>query len=183
MDEMLKEALRLRRLGFATHWLRPGSKAPIAAAWSMAPVMTEQELQKAYVPGQNLGFRAGKWSVVDGKEICVIDVDVRGGPAYAKEAHAAAAAMLGSDHFDVVSGSGVGRHRYVGFPIGQSPQKSAITLRQSDIWIDNETGEVCKPGNNARPAWLIEILSTGKQVVMPPSIHPDTNHPYQFTTH
>jgi hypothetical protein len=117
------------------------------------------------------------------KEICVIDVDVRGGPAYAKEAHAAAAAMLGSDQFDVVSGSGVGRHRYVGLPIGESPPKAATTLRQSDIWIDKETGEVCKPGPDARPAWLIEILSTGKNVVMPPSIHPDTGQPYTFTTH
>ena len=184
MDEMLKEALRLRKLGFATHWLQPGSKMPVASGWSAAPVMSEKELTKAYVPGHNLGFRAGKWSVVNGKEICVLDVDIRGGAAYAKEAHAAAAAMLKSKQFDVATGSGVGRHRYLAFPIGQSPTKAATTLRQSDIVIDSVTKEVCQPGApNARPAWLIEILSTGKNVVLPPSIHPDTRQPYKFTSH
>lgn len=182
MDDTLKEATRFRKLGFAIHWLRPESKAPIASGWADAPVMSEAALKGSYYPGLNVGFRPGKWSVVKGKEICVLDVDIRGGEAYAAEAYAAAAAMLKSPLFDVISGSGVGRHRYLGFPIGGSPAKSATTLRQSDVWVHKETSEICAPGKEgARPAWLIEILSTGKNVVMPPSIHPDTGHPYKFT--
>lgn len=181
MDEMLKEALRLRKLGFAVHWLRPQTKIPLASAWAEAPLMNESELKASYQPGCNLGFRAGKWSVVKDREVCVLDIDIRGGPAYVDEAYAAARSLLDSPRFDVVSGSGVGRHRYLGFPIGKSPTKAATTLRQSDVWINRDDFTLCdahSPG--AAPAWLIEILSTGKNVVMPPSIHPDTGKPYQF---
>ena len=181
MDEMLKEALRLRKLGFAVHWLRERSKAPVLSGWSNAPVMTEADLKASYRSDMNVGFRPGQWSVVNGQEICALDVDIRGGPAYAAEAYAAARSMLGDDTFDVMTGSGVGRHRFVKFPLGGSPEKSATTLRQSDIWVHKETGRVCKPGTDGgRPAWLIEILSTGKNVVLPPSIHPDTGQPYKF---
>jgi len=181
MDKMLEEALRLRRLGLAVHWLRPNSKAPIADGWAQAPVMTEGELRAAYRPGNNVGFRPGKWSLVDGKEVCVLDVDIRGGHPYAAEAYAAAVAMMGVDKFDVVTGSIVGRHRYLKFPPGKSPPAAATTLRQSDIWIHQNTGKVCSTrSDGARPAWLIELLSTGKNVVLPPSIHPDTGKPYIF---
>jgi len=181
MGEMIKEALRLHNLGFAIHWLRPQSKIPVSPGWADAPVMTEAELRASYRPGYNLGFRPGKWSVVRGKEICVLDIDIRGGERYAPEAYAAAAVMLGDDTFTVISGSGVGRHRYLGFPIGQSPNKAASTLRQSDIWVNTDTKMLCNVADkHARPAWLIELLSTSKNVVMPPSVHPDTGHPYRF---
>lgn len=181
MADLLKEAVRLRELGFAIHWLVPGEKRPIEAGWADAPVMTPDALRQSYRPGYNVGFRPGKWSIVDGREICVLDVDVRGGPAFADEAYSAAAAMLGSGQFDVISGSGVGRHRFIGFPLGTSPPSAATTLRQSDVSVDRD-GRLCPAGEKeARPAWLIELLSTGKNVVLPPSIHPDTGAPYQFT--
>lgn len=119
MDDMLKEALRLRKLGFAIHWLLPKSKAPVSKGWTDAPVMNEAELKASYRQGYNLGFRPGKWSVVNGKEVCVLDIDIRGGERYSAEAYAAAAAMQGDPKFTVISGSDVGRHRYLGFVIGQ----------------------------------------------------------------
>lgn len=181
MDEMLKEALRLRKLGFAVHWLRSQSKAPVSEGWADASVMTEAELMASYRPGYNMGFRPGKWSVVSGKEVCVLDIDIRGGERYAPEAYAAAAAMLRDHKFTVISGSDVGRHRYLKFAIGKSPNKAATTLRQSDVWVNKDTKEICAANDEgARRAWLIELLSTGKNVVMPPSIHPDTGHPYKF---
>lgn len=181
MTDMLQEALRLRKLGFAIHWLIPGEKRPLDSGWADAPIKSAEDLKKSYRPGYNVGFRSGKWSVVKGREICVLDIDIRGGAAFAEEAYCAAAAMLGDKSFDVVSGSGVGRHRYLAFPIGTSPQSAATTLRQSDVYIDRD-GKLCPSGaEGARPAWLIELLSTGKNVVLPPSIHPDTQKPYQFT--
>lgn len=181
MADVLKEALRLRAMGLAVHWLRPGEKIPVASGWADAPVMTDAELRTSYRPGYNLGFRPGKWSTVGGKEICVLDIDVRGGARFAQEAYAAAATSLGgtlAPH--VISGSGVGRHQYLGFAPGTSPEKSATTLRQSDVYTLPD-GTICPadaPG--AKPAWMVELLSTGKQVVLPPSIHPDTNKPYQW---
>lgn len=181
MDDMLKEALRLRKLGFGIHWLRPKSKIPVSEGWANAAVMDERALKASYRSGLNVGFRPGKWSVVNEKEIAVLDIDIRGGALYAEEAYAAAAAMMKQRKFDVISGSDVGRHRYLGFPIGKSPSKAATTLRQSDIWVNRYDFSVCAPhSQDSAPAWLIEILSTGKNVVMPPSIHPDTGHPYKF---
>lgn len=182
MDKVLSEAVRLRTLGFAVHWLRPASKIPVLSDWARAPVMAPEDLIATYQQGYNLGFRPGEWSVVNGKEICVLDIDIRGGPAFAKEAYAAAHQMLGDGQFDVLSGSGVGRHRYLAFPIGTSPAKAATTLRQSDIYVDADSGKAALAGSpNAKPAWVIEILSTGKNVVMPPSVHPDTQLPYQWS--
>lgn len=182
MDKTLETALKYAERGFAVHWLRPKSKAPLSADWSTAPVMTPAELRDSYRPEYNVGFRPGKWSVVDGKEICVLDVDIRGGEPFAAEAYAAAQQITECTHFDVISGSGVGRHTYLGFPVGTSPDKAATTLRQSDVWVDQATGDVVPHGTDgAKPAWLIEVLSTGKNVVMPPSIHPDTLKPYEWS--
>ena len=74
MADMLKEAVRLRKLGFAIHWLVPGEKRPISDGWAEAPVMPVEELKKSYRVGYNVGFRPGKWSIVNGREICVLDV-------------------------------------------------------------------------------------------------------------
>ena len=181
MDDMLKEALRLRKLGFAIHWLRPKSKIPVSEGWANAAVMDEQALKASYRSGFNVGFRPGKWSVVNGKEITVLDVDIRGGVRYAEEAYAAAAAMMRDSKFTVISGSDVGRHCYLGFDIGKSPPKAATTLRKSDVWVNRHDLSICSAdAPDACPAWLIELLSTGKNVVMPPSIHPDTGHHYKF---
>jgi hypothetical protein len=142
--------------------------------------MEVPELTNSYRPGFNVGFRPGKWSVVDGREICVLDIDVRGGALYADEARAVAKTLL-RDAYDptVQSGSGPGLHQYLRFPVGQSPSTAATTLRESDVWVID--GQACSPDRaGARPAWQIELLSTGKNVVLPPSIHPDTGHAYAW---
>jgi len=181
MDEMLKQAIALRKQGYAIHWLRPGSKIPVASGWADAPVMDVNQLKATYQPGYNLGFRPGKWSVLNGKEIVVLDVDIRGGEPFAAEAHAAALNLLDGGEFHIISGSGVGRHTHLAMPPGSSHACAATTLRQSDVWVHNETRAICPQGtSDAKPAWLIELLSTGKNVVLPPSIHPDTHQPYRW---
>lgn len=181
MDNILKEGLYLLELGFAVHWLRPGQKIPVSAGWSDAAVPTPDQLIESYKTGYNLGFRTGKWSVVHEKEICVLDIDIRGGKKFVNEAFAAAASCLGGVFTPgVISGSQVGRHQYIGFPIGASPTKAATTLRQSDAYATAD-GVICSPDTiGAKPAWVVEILSTGKQAALPPSIHPDTKKPYKW---
>jgi hypothetical protein len=180
MDKTLKEAVALRTLGFAIHWVHQNSKAPVESKWSEAPVKTIDELVATYRPGYNVGFRPGKWSVVNGKEVCVLDVDIRSA-RYAPEAYLAADGIADGLRFDVISGSRIGRHYYLAVPIGESPDKSATTLRQSDIWIHQVTGRIVTPRTKgSKPAWMVELLSTGKQVLMPPSIHTDTLQPYEW---
>lgn len=179
-DNIKNTALALREMGFAVHWLLPGEKRPVERGWANAPIASIAQLEASYRPGYNAGFRPGKWSIVDGKEVVVLDVDVRGGPEFAQEAYAVANTVLdGAFDPHVLSGSQVGRHQYLLLPKGQSPDLAATTLRQSDIGILN--GATCSldtPG--ALPAYLIEMLSTGKNCVLPPSIHPDTGKPYEW---
>jgi hypothetical protein len=181
MDDVLKEAIRLRELGFAIHWLWPAQKAPIAAGWNSAPVMTVNELTQSFRRGYNVGFRAGKYSIVNKKEVCVLDVDVRGGPQFEEEAFAVAKTILGGDFSPhVISGSGSGRHQLLGFRRGTAPAVAATILRQSDVFVAEDGEIILGSEKGARRAWMIELLSTGKNVVLPPSIHPDTGKPYRW---
>ena len=161
MSTILKTALALREQGFAIHWLVPKEKRPVEAGWADAPIMSIKELETTYRTGYNVGFRPGKWSVFEGKEVVVLDIDIRGGEPFADEAYAVATSVLGGAYDpQVMSGSGWGRHQYLLVPKGQSPACAATTLRESDIWILE--GKVCNPNTKgARPAYVVEVLSTG----------------------
>lgn len=126
MKSILETGLMLSEIGFAVHWLLPKSKAPASKGWATAPIATIADLEKSYRNGYNVGFRPGKYSVVDGCEIVVLDVDIRGGPAFAEAAYDAANAVLDGE-FDphVKTGSIIGRHQYLKVPIGQSPMRAA----------------------------------------------------------
>lgn len=173
-------ALKLREMGFAIHWLVPREKRPVDCGWVDAPVASIKQLEASYRKGYNVGFRPGKFSVVEGKEVIVLDIDVRGGKPFADEAYAVADSVLGGAfNPQVQSGSGSGRHQYLLVPKGTSPACAATTLRESDIWVLD--GRVCSPQTKGgRPAYVVEVLSTGKNCVLPPSIHPDTGEPYQW---
>lgn len=167
MDSVLAEGLRLREAGWAVHWLREKSKAPFESDWTTAPVKSVSELRNSYRPGYNVGFRPGTWSPVGEHVLVVLDVDVRGGEKYAEEAYAAAKTLTGTDDYHVKSGSGLGRHMYYACPRGRAPASAATTLRECDVVVDD------------KPAWKIELLATGKNVVLPPSVHPETGQRYQ----
>jgi hypothetical protein len=167
-DQVLEEALNLREKGFAVHWLQPKSKVPVSSGWSESSVLSVDDLRSSYRLGYNVGFRPGIWSIVGKKALVVLDVDVRGGPAYAHEAYAAAQSLVGDVPPTVVSGSGVGRHYFLWVPKDKAPSTAAQTLRHSDLKLDGKF------------AWQIELLSTGKNVVLPPSIHPETGERYRW---
>jgi Bifunctional DNA primase/polymerase, N-terminal len=73
-----QEIAQYLTLGFALHWLHQKSKAPKIQGWSTAPVANIEELRRTWVPGDNLGCRAGQWSRIE--EDCglvVLDIDLR----------------------------------------------------------------------------------------------------------
>ena len=113
---MLSEALRLRSEGFAVHWLRPRSKAPISAEWSTKRVPDAGRLTESYRDGYNLGVRLGGPSEVGGGYLHAIDIDIRF-TDLADEAWARLRDMLPGIDLDalpcVASGSGgESRHLY-----------------------------------------------------------------------
>ncbi|TPI86425.1 DUF5906 domain-containing protein [Mesorhizobium sp. B2-8-9] len=168
---MLAHIEHLARAGFAIHWLHPKSKRPVGDDWQDKPVASLEKLRKTYRNGNNVGVRLGKWSKVGDHWMHVIDLDVRDA-SLADEARAKVAVLFpeSADWPTVISGSGgESRHFYL---LSDKPFSSR-QLAHSDEKM------VCADGK-MRWRWEIELYGTGKQVVIPASIHPDTGKPYRW---
>lgn len=162
-----------RDAGFALHWLHPRQKRPIGNGWSSAPVASLADLRRTHAPGNNLGVRLGEPSALaGGGYLHVLDLDIRI-PDLADEAWEAFAKLgLGSREAfpEVQSGSGgESRHLYLVTDRPFDSRKLAVSdgkHRGADgVWHHD---------------WEIEFFGTGKQVAMPPSIHPDSGKPYRW---
>lgn len=189
---MISEIKRLHALGFALHWLHPNSKRPIESGWTTGPRKSLKELRSTYREGMNLGVRLGTPSkIADAGFLAVVDVDVKSTePHHKKEALAAAwDALKGARCPIVLSGRGNGSRHY--YCITEKPFKTW------DVARSKETVKVLMPSKKASkaelaalseneiaqgyrlaPAWEVSLYSDGRQVVLPPSIHPDSGKEY-----
>jgi predicted P-loop ATPase len=155
----------------ALHWLRPRSKAPVEKKWSEAPVYSHEKLRSTYIKGQNLGLRPGEPSRVGDLYLHVIDLDIRIAER-AAEAHARLVELFPdyATFGQVQSGSGgASRHYYV---FSDQPFASKKLAHSADSFVDAK--------GTKHWAYEIELFGTGKQVAIPPSIHPDTGKPYRW---
>lgn len=203
---MLREARRLYALGFAIHWLRPRSKAPVESKWTSGPRKTINELDINYRPGMNIGVRLGKASKLDtgrtdpsgGKYfnyLAVVDCDVKS----ADPKHAAEMRLKLKELFPLVEGasprvsSGRGNgsaHYYIRTKDPASPKRLAqssekVKVKMPSVAPSKKDNELLKPeeikaGMRIRAAWEISLMGEGQQVVLPPSIHPDSGKPYAW---
>lgn len=178
VSKPLSQIAVLRESGIALHWLRPKSKAPVADEWSSLPVASVAELQRSYVTGYNLGARLGEPSRSAVGYWHVFDLDIRL-EELADEAWAAFAKLfpgLNSETLPcVVSGSG-GESRHLWF-VSDKPffgKKLAVSDEKFRRFDKGRGKEVWSY------SWELELFGTGKQVVLPPSIHPDTGIPYHW---
>jgi hypothetical protein len=163
----------LSNTGFALHWLKPKSKAPIGDEWSEAPVLSVNDLIATHRRGNNLGVRLGEPSFVGDGYLHVLDLDIRD-PEQAEDAWAALAELFPdvdpNDLPCVASGSGgESRHLYL---------ICDKAFRSKRLWVSEGKHR------NSKGGWSydaeIELFGTGKQVACPPSIHPDTGKPYTW---
>ncbi|TGW07621.1 hypothetical protein EN788_35735, partial [Mesorhizobium sp. M2D.F.Ca.ET.145.01.1.1] len=151
-------------------------KRPIARDWSAAAVQTEASLRASYRDNANIGIRLGEPSKTEAGYLHVFDLDIRK-PELAAEAWAAVEALWPGARTlpSVISGSG-GESRHLYFVAEQPLRKK--TLAQSNgfekLWDDRQQKFVVKRD------WMIDLFGTGVQVVLPPSIHPDTKLPYRW---
>lgn len=194
-SDTLKEARRLYRLGMAIHWLEPKSKKPVGSGWTTGPRKKWEQLERSYSALLNVGVRLGAASKINDKGyLAVIDVDVKSTEKrHRKEALDAVKRLTGGAPCPVVmSGRGNGsRHLYCvtekPFPpydFAKSdelvktymPSVSSVSKRDRAGLTEAEIAE----GYRIRPAWEISAMSEGRQVVLPPSIHPDSNKPYTW---
>jgi hypothetical protein len=167
MDEFLIEAKRLYDLQFAVHWLLPNSKRPVKKGWTKGSRESWDKIKADYRPGMGLGVRLGAISELeDGCFLANIDIDVKS--ALAEDRKWALASL--EHHFPGLRGTapevktGTGLRLFV---------KTVHPLESRKI---DQSDEPRSDGNGR--AWEIELMSIGRQVVLPPTIHPDTQKPY-----
>lgn len=174
--DVLDQARPLVEAGVALHWLRPRSKAPVDTAWSEKPVPTWDDVKRSWRAGYNLGVRLGEPSRTAAGYLHLIDLDIRR-PEKAEEAWTALESLwpeVRSFPFVVSGSGGESRHFYL---VADRPFRSKKIARSEgyDLVFDPEKGREVK-----RRHWEIELFGTGKQAVLPPSIHPDTGLAYRW---
>lgn len=170
---MIESVEHLVEAGFAIHRLRPKSKAPLADNWSEAPVATWEELQRTYRKGENLGVRLGSWSQVNKLYLHVLDLDIRD-PYESEKALAKLIElfpMLQSLPVVLSGSGGESRHYYF---LSEKPFRSEQLAHSETKYVT--------PDGKKKWRWEIELFGTGKQVAIPPSIHPDSGQPYRWLT-
>ena len=196
MHENIKYLKKYHDLGFALIWLYPLSKRPIGEEWQKGERMSFDTLTKLHKPAYNVGVRLGTASKLkDSTYLCVLDCDIKSSePHYLKELELALANMSDAIVWAprVLSGRGGGScHIY--FRTNE-PQQSFKAMRSnhkvkcfmpsvppSDA--DRKSGLTeaeLNEGFRMRLAWEVDVFGEGKQVVLPPSIHPDTRQPYKW---
>lgn len=188
---VLDEATRLCHLGIAVHILHPMSKRPIGNGWQNCAVLSAQKLQENLTanPGANIGIRTGSYSKLSGvnagKYLIGIDLDIaeRCSSEQIAEAHAARDSLLGTKaaYPEVQSGSGgLSRHYYAFTDEKNLPSNQKWTRSKDTFEVEVIDERTQQPRIKNKHFWEVEIMSTGKQVVLPPSIHPDSKQPYRW---
>jgi len=195
-----KEIRRLHSLGFAIHLLKPRSKVPVKPGWSGDSKDSVKTLLKELKPNSNIGTKLGKPSLIttpfgDEGYLAVIDVDVKG----TSEKHKRTAEAKVEEIFPgllataPITYSGRGNGSMHIWCLVDSP------LDSKKITSSNEIIEVHMPSTKAskadieklgkkktdagirlRAAWEIDFMCAGRQVVLPPSIHPDSGLKYRW---
>lgn len=184
------EVKSLYEMGFAIHWIKPKSKKPVNDKWTTGERDPWSLLQKTFRRGMNVGVRLGKVSRVGDGYLAVIDCDVKDeSPSAQEEMDSKLGEILARKGVVALSGRGNGsQHVYVVSKrplrpqrLAQSPKKVKVHMpsvepskRDREVLSEN----AIKAGYRSRAAWEISIMGEGQQVVLPPSIHPDSGQPY-----
>lgn len=189
----LNEVKRLHDMGFATLWLYPKSKRPIGDDWQKGERKSWKQLTKEYKKPMNVGVRLGEASKLpDGTFLCVLDCDVKSSdPIHLKEMEKALMSFCPSHEFAprVLSGRGGGScHFYFRTKKPQTSFKAIRSGHKVKVFMpsvepskaDREglTESEIEAGYRMRLAWEVDVFGEGKQVVLPPSTHPDSLKPY-----
>lgn len=191
---LFREAKRLHAVGFAIHWLHPRSKRPLESGWTTGPRKLWQDLRDTYSNGYNVGVRLGTPSKIMGKGyLAVVDVDVKSTEKRhrAEAVKAAKAVLSGAACPVVISGRGNGSRHY--YCVTREPFKTWNPAVSADLVkvhmpskkpskreLTELTEAEIEAGIRIAPAWEISLYSDGRQVVLPPSLHPDSGREYAW---
>ncbi|TIU88864.1 MAG: hypothetical protein E5W06_00415 [Mesorhizobium sp.] len=176
LDGVLDSVRSLIEAGASLHWLVPFEKRPIEKDWSNAPFQTEAALRASYRENANVGIRLGEPSKTPGGYLHVLDIDIRK-PEFTAEVWSVVESLYPGARSlpSVISGSG-GESRHLYF-LSDKPLRKKTFAKSTGferIWDDRQQRYVVKHD------WMVDLFGTGVQVVLPPSIHPDTRLPYRW---
>lgn len=196
----LPELKKLHEKGLALIYLRPKSKRPFETAWTTQSKKSWEELENSFEASYNVGVRLGEPSkLLTGRFLGAIDCDVKSGSRKAitemNEALRALGLDLGSCPI-VMSGRGNGsKHIYVQTLKPMRAMKYAQSSQFVKVLMPGEgskphskkemkelTEEERASGYRIRASWEISFMGAGQQVVLPPSIHPDTGMKYAWAS-
>ena len=191
--ELPSDLKKLYEIGFALHWLRPHSKAPIKSGWAIAPKQTIIELIDEFRPGFNPGVKLGAHSIVKNLFLAVVDLDIKSSSI---DDYTEALATLYTLFPQVKnapflqSGRGNGSsHYYVRLPTpvsgGEVKARSRRLVKVKIPGVPPSAKDAqhldmdeLADGMRMRPAWEIQLLSHGRQAVLVGAVHPDTGRRY-----
>lgn len=168
-DPIFKAALALREAGVAIHWLAPRSKRPFTDGWAALPVASMDELSATWRPGYNAGVRPGEPSRIDGFYLHLLDLDIRVAERADEVWDALLAMWPDARAFPMVQSGSGGESRHIYF-LSREPYRSKKIAHSAAKHFGTD--------GKSHWDWEIELFGTGKQAVIPPSIHPDTGKPY-----
>lgn len=172
---MLQENERAIRAGLSVIPLKERSKAPLQEDWTKRERYSFDELKKLIKNGRNVGARLGH-KLRNDEYLHVLDVDYDSdNPEDIADCEAKLDQMLEDwrDFPMVQSGSG-GRARHIYFTTTKPFPSKKVARSDFDVTVIEDGKEKTKP------AWTIELFGLGKQVAIPPSIHPDTGNAYKW---
>jgi len=194
--DKLQYLKRFYNLGFAIIWLYPQSKRPIGEEWQTGDRKHFDTLTKTFKESFNVGVRLGSASVLEDETfLCVLDCDVKSSePHYLAEMELALKNFAPSIEYAprVLSGRGGGScHVYFRTELPQQSFKALRSSHKVKVFMpstpptdaDKMSGlseAELNEGYRMRLAWEIDVYGEGKQVVLPPSIHPDTYRAYEW---
>lgn len=170
---VLEDVKPLVRMGASVIRLHELSKRPVGEDWSKMPRLKMPELQAQYRKGENVGVRLGKWSEIEGMYLHVFDVDIRIEDEGDEALDTFEKLLPGVDVWNlhrVQSGSG-GKSQHFYF-VTDAPFPSRKLAHSGKKLVDAK--------GKQHWTWEIELFGTGKQVALPPSVHPDTGREYRW---
>jgi P4 family phage/plasmid primase-like protien len=192
-DAVLDGSRTLHALGWGILWLRPKEKRPVEARWTSGERATWAELEASYHPGYNVGVRTGTPSRTADGFLCCVDIDIGSDDSrHLQEALACAAGAIGPGLCGVVrSGRGNGSRHYYGqtarpfkgYRLGRSTEEVRIhkpSKVPSKKDREKFTPLALEEGWRLSPAWQVDVYSEGRQMVLPPSVHPDSGKSYRW---
>lgn len=154
--------------------VRNPGKQPVGADWQSKPSLKPEDIDEHFNQSHNLGIRTGAHGSIMGYYPYVIDVDVKDDT---EESRNAALAFLDEnipnwrDMPRVKSGSGGASMHLYFFCKDDLPKRKIAKSAETFTWDKDD---------KVHNKWEIDLLGTGSQAILPPSIHPATGKKYRW---